>query len=47
MKKGQGFRQGANLRRYSIELIKAFTISALTKFPLKALSLSNQNFQPV
>jgi hypothetical protein len=33
---------GSKRRRYSIELMKAFTISALTKSPLKLFSLFNQ-----
>ena len=32
---------------YSPETRNALTISALTKLPLKAFSLSSQNFQPL
>ena len=33
---------GANLRRYSVEIMKALTMSALTKFPLKSFSFPSQ-----
>jgi len=33
---------GANRCRYSIEVMNALTISALTKLPLKSFNLANQ-----
>ncbi len=38
---------GANLCRYSIEVMKAFTISALMKFPLNWFSLPSQKSYPL
>jgi hypothetical protein len=39
---GQFPDHGANLRRYSVEIMKALTMSALTKLPLKSFSFCNQ-----
>jgi len=42
----KGNDYGPNLCLYSVEMMKALTISALTKLPLNWFSLSSQNCQP-
>ena len=37
---------GPKRRRYSVDLIKAFTMSALTKLPLNSFSLFSQKLYP-
>ena len=39
---GRSIAHGPNLCLYSVEEMNAFTISALTKFPLKTLSFVSQ-----